>query len=136
MSRHHHEQPAPVALWPGGAAAAVAVAVWVALTARTGVTYHLFPLVIAASVGVMSRLSGPPLRPVEAAASVAGGLLAVALGWLALVGLDELPAATFVHDQRGGVPAETAVFALLGAALSLWWTTRSAGRGRPHQDGQ
>ncbi len=124
MSQTSVRPAAPAALWLGAAAADVAVTVWVVLTARSGVTYHLFPLVIAASVGFMSRLSGAPLRPLEAAAATAGGLLAVAAGWLALVILDETPTATFIADQPGGVPGETAIFALLGAALSLWWVTR------------
>lgn len=124
MSQTTVRAAAPAALWLGAAAAVVAVAVWVVLTARSGVTYHLFPLVIAASVGFMSRLSGAPLRPLEAAASAAGGLLAVIVGWLALVVLDEAPTATFIANQPGGVAGETAIFALLGAALSLWWVTR------------
>ena len=123
--RHTSVRPAaPAALWLGATAAAVAVAVWVVLIARSGVTYHLFPLVIAASVGFMSRLSGAPLRPLEAAVSTAGGLLTVAAGWLVLVLLDETPTATFVEGQPGGVPGETVIFALLGAALSLWWVRR------------
>ena len=124
MSQSHIERVEPAALWLGAATAAVAVAVWVALTARSGVTYHLFPLVIAASVGFMSRLSGAPLRPLEAATSTAGGLLTVAAGWLVLVILDETPTATFSADQPGGVPGETAAFALLGTALSWWWARR------------
>ncbi len=120
----------PAALPLGAAAALVAVAIWVALTARTGVTYHLFPLAIVAAVGFMSRPGGPPLRRLEAAATAALGLIAVTLGWLTLALLDKTPTATFVADQPGGVPGETAVFALLGAALSLWWVMRSSGRRR------
>ncbi len=124
MSQTSVRPAAPAALWFAAVAAVVAAAVWVVLTARSGVTYHLFPLVIAASVGFVSRLSGAPLRPLEAAAAIGGGVLAVAAGWLALVMLDETPTATFIADQPGGVPGETVIFALLGAALSLWWVTK------------
>ncbi len=111
--------------WLGALAAPIAVAVWVALTARIGTTYHLFPFVVAASLGVMSRLSGPPLSRAETIATALGGLAAVAAGWFLLVALDETSTATFVVDQPGGVAGETAVFAILGVAFSVWWTRRT-----------
>ena len=115
---------APAALLPGVLAAALATGVWVALTARTGVTYHLFPFVVAAALPVVARLGGPALRRLEAAIGAGGGLAAVAAGWLALVLLDAVPSATFVADQPGGVPGEAAVFAFIGAGFGLWWTLR------------
>ena len=124
MSNSGDRHFAPAALLPGVLVAALAAGVWVALTARTGVTYHLFPFVVAAALPVFARLGGPPLRRVEAAIGAAGGLAAVAAGWLALVLLDAVPTATFVADQPGGVPGEAAVFALIGAAFGLWWTLR------------
>ncbi len=108
----------------GVVATAIVTAVWVVLTARTGTTYHLFPFVVAASLGVMSRLGGAPLNPAEAAVTTAGGLVAVAAGWFVLVAIDETSAITFVADQPGGVAGETAVFALLGVAFSAWWVRR------------
>ena len=127
-SRHVRTRPAahtePAALALSVAAALVATAIWVALTARTGVTYHLFPFVIVAGAGFLARPGGAPLRRMEAVASAAVGLAAVALGWVALVALHETPSATFVTDQPGGVPGEVAVIAALGAVFALWWTTR------------
>ena len=114
-------EPAALVL---SAAALAATAIWVALTARTGVTYHLFPFVIVASAGFLACPGGAPLRRAEAVVSAAVGLAAVALGWVALVVLDETPSATFVADQPGGVPGEVVVIALLGAVFALWWAAR------------
>ena len=119
----------PAALVLSAAAALVATAIWVALTARTGVTYHLFPFVIVAGAGFLARPGGAPLRRAEAVVSAAVGLAAVALGWVALVVLDETPSATFVADQPGGVAGEVVVIALLGAVLALWWTARARSTG-------
>jgi hypothetical protein len=124
MSQVGYQRAQAAAIPIGAAAALVAVAIWVALTARTGVTYHHFPLAIVAAVGFMSRTGGPPFSRLEAAVTAAVGLIAVALGWLTLVLLDQTPTATFVAGQTGGVPGETALFALLGAALSVWWVRR------------
>ena len=124
MTPRPQTQTAATPLWIGVIAAAVATAVWVALTARTGTTYHLFPFIVAASLGVMSRLGGPPLSRVEAAVTTIGGLGAVAAGWFVLVATNETSHATFVADQPGGVGGETIVIALLGAAFSAWWVLR------------
>lgn len=124
MTQRPRTQTAATPLWMGVAAAAVATTIWVVLTARTGTTYHLFPFIVAASLGVMSRLGGPPLSRVEAAVTTIGGLGAVATGWFVLVATDETSHATFVADQPGGVGGETIVIALLGAAFSVWWVLR------------
>ena len=124
MTQRPRTQTAATPLWMGVAAAAVATTIWVVLTARTGTTYHLFPFIVAASLGVMSRLGGPPLSRVEAAVTTMGGLGAVAAGWFVLVATNETSHATFVADQPGGVGGETIVIALLGAAFSAWWVLR------------
>lgn len=124
MTQRTQTQTAAPPLWIGVIAAAVATAVWVALTARTGTTYHLFPFIVAAAPGVISRLDGPPLSRVEAALTTAGGLAAVAAGWFVLVATDETSTATFVAGQPGGVAGESAVIALIGAAFSAWWVLR------------
>jgi hypothetical protein len=115
-----------VPLGVGLLAAGIATATRVVLTANMGTTYHLFPFVVAASLGVMARLGGPSMGRAEAGAAAAGGLIAVAVGWSVMVALDETSSATFVADQPGGVAGETAVFAVLGAVFSLWWTLRRA----------
>jgi hypothetical protein len=129
MTQRPRTQTAATPLWMGVAAAAAAVAttIWVVLTSRTGTTYHLFPFIVSASLGVMSRLGGPPLSRVEAAVTTMGGLGAVAAGWFVLVATDETSHATFVADQPGGVGGETIVIALLGAAFSVWWVLRKHG---------
>lgn len=124
MARENQRAVETVSLGVGVLAAAAATAVWVALTANTGTTYHLFPFVVAASLGVMGRLGGPAMGRAEAGAAAAGGLIAVAIGWSVLVAFDETSSATFVADQPGGVAGETAVFAVLGGAFSLWWSLR------------
>jgi len=111
--------------WLGALAAPIAVAVWVILTARTGTPCLLFPFVVASSLGIMSRLSGPPLSRAKSIATSLGGLAAVAGGWFLLVARDETSTATLVADQPGGVAGETAVFAVLGVAFSVWWTRRT-----------
>lgn len=49
------------------------------------------------------------------------GLAAVALAWGALELLDEMPSATLLSDQPGGVRGEFALFAVLGALAGSWW---------------
>ena len=127
MTQRPRTQTAATPLWMGVTAAAVATTIWVVLTARTGTTYHLFPFIVAASLGVMSRLGGPPLSRVEAAVTTIGGLGAVAAGWFVLVATNETSHATFVADQPGGVGGETIVIALIGAAFSAWWVLRKHG---------
>jgi hypothetical protein len=124
MTRQPRTETATTPLWMGVVAAAIATTVWVVLTSRTGTTYHLFPFIVAASLGVMSRLGGPPLSRVEAAITTIGGLGAVTAGWFVLVATDETSHATFVSDQPGGVGGETIVIALLGAAFGVWWVLR------------
>lgn len=124
MTQRPRTQTAATPPWIGVIAAVIATTVWVVLTSRTGTTYHLFPFVVAASLGVMARLGGPPLSRVEAAVTTIGGLVAVAAGWFTLVATDEASSATFVADQPGGVGGETAAIALLGAAFSVWWVLR------------
>lgn len=127
MARERQRPVEAVSLGIGLAGAVVATTVWVTLTANTGTTYHLFPFVVAASLGVMARLGGPPMGRAEAGVAAAGGVIAVAIGWSVLMALDETSAATFIADQPGGVAGETAVFALLGGAFSLWWASRRGG---------
>jgi hypothetical protein len=99
---------------------------WVLLTRRTGVTYHLFPLVIAAGAAAVPRLFWDVVLPRRAAiAAAVGGLAAVALGWAALVASDATPDATFVANQPGGVAGEVVAFAVLGALVGAWWGRRA-----------
>ena len=125
MTQRPVTQTAATPLWMGVVAAVIATTIWVVLTSRTGTTYHLFPFIVAASLGVMSRLGGPPLSRAEAAITTAGGLGAVAAGWFVLVATDETSHATFIADQPGGVGGETIMIALLGAAFSVWWVLRN-----------
>ncbi len=105
--------------------AVVLAAIWVALTKRTGVTYHLFPLLIVASVVLTPKLLWETsMTARQAAIAAAVGLAVTAAGWLALVLLDAEPVTTFVDGQPGGVPAEVAVLAVAGAGVSIWWASR------------
>ena len=105
----------------GAAAALVASAVWVILTAAAdGTTYHLFPLLIGAAAPVAARYVVPsPLAAIEAAAAAALGAVAWIAGWLVLVVLDSWASATFLEDQPGGVEGETIVLGLAGAVIGL-----------------
>ena len=111
----------------GMAAAAVAATIFVILTLATGATYHLFPLAIAALPVVLPRLLFErPLSMSRARIAAALGLAAVAVAWLALVLLDEMPATTFFQGQPGGVPGEFVAFGLLGALTAAWWGSRGS----------
>jgi hypothetical protein len=99
---------------------------WVLLTRRTGVTYHLFPFVIAAGAAAVPRLFwDAALAPRAAIAAAIGGLAAVALGWAALAASDATPDTTFVTNQPGGVAGEVVAFAVLGALIGAWWGRRA-----------
>ncbi len=111
----------------GTAAAAVAATIFVALTLATGATYHLFPLAIAAAPALLPRLIlERALIPRRALLAAAVGLSAVAVAWLSLVLLGQMPATTFFEGQLGGVPGEFVAFGLLGAATAAWWGSRGA----------
>jgi hypothetical protein len=105
----------------GAAAAAIAAAAWVLITALAdGTTYHLFPLLIGAAAPVVARYVVPdPLSVVEAAIATAAGAIAWLAGWAVLVAIDQWPSATFLEDQPGGVEGETIVFGLAGAVIGL-----------------
>ena len=111
----------------GTAAAALAATIFVALTAATGATYHLFPLVIAAAPALLPRLLfARPLTPGRTRLAAALGLAAVAAAWLALVLLHQMPRTTFFEGQPGGVPGEFVAFGLLGALAAAWWGSRAS----------
>lgn len=98
---------------------------WVLLTRASGLTYHLFPLVIAAAAPVLPKmLFGRPLPRPIAFRFASGGLLAVAAGWLTMVAGGFAPTATFVTGQPGGVLGEVILFALLGAYRGTMYALR------------
>jgi hypothetical protein len=97
---------------------AVIAGAWVGLTAWTGKTYHLAPVLAAAAPGYVARFAGWPSRSRAAVlglAVVGGG--AVGGGWSAIVAAGIEPTATLVHGQPGGVLVEVVVGALLGVVL-------------------
>ncbi len=109
-------------LWVGVGGAAVAAVLFVLLTANTGTTYHLFPLVIAAAPGVLPRLIfDRPLNARQGTLATLLGIVAVGVAWGALELLGEMPSATLLSDQPGGVRGEFAVFGILGALAGSWW---------------
>jgi hypothetical protein len=123
-----------------GAAAALAfAALWVGLTALTGNTYHLAPLVVAAVPGWMLRLwheaAGQPLAEDAEAhavgAVVATGVSAVALGWIAIAAGGSAPTATILSDQPAGVPGEIVFFMALGLFIAARNVARAACKRRP-----
>lgn len=107
------------------AAPGAIAAVWIALTAATGLTFHLFPGVIAgAPAFVWSLLSPRDIRPWRLALLI--GWPVVATSWALLEILDILPTATFVHGQPGGVRGEIVVIAAAGAFLAAKLTRTRA----------
>jgi hypothetical protein len=108
-----------VPILSAGFAGALAVgALWVGLTAWTGTTYHLAPILAAAMPGVVIRARESLQAPSwTTLASFVLGVAAVAASWLAIVALDIEPTATIVEDQPGGVLGEVAAGALIGAIL-------------------
>jgi len=110
----------------GGALAAfAAAAIFVVLTARTGTTYHLFPLLIAfLPAGLPRVIVERQLGSREATIAAVIGLFAMGGAWLALALLDEMPGATLIADQAGGVGGEFALFGIAGALLGGWWGSR------------
>jgi hypothetical protein len=106
-------RPAPLVLLAGVPFAAL----WVGLTAQTGKTYHVAPLLVAAAPGVLARGVG-----VSPPAAVTAGLVTFAAGWLAILAAGIEPSATLFAHQPGGVAVETLAFGALGAAVG-------AGRG-------
>jgi hypothetical protein len=112
-----------IALGLGGSA--IAAVLFVVLTSATGTTYHLFPVLIAFLPAGLPRVLSE--RPV----SVREGLIAAILGfvivlavWLSLELLDEMPAATLIGDQPGGVAGEFVLFGAIGALIGGSWGAR------------
>lgn len=116
----------------GAALAGLPVAaLWVVLTAATGKTYHLAPLIAAALPGVLAAAQAAPRgaagrspRRTAALAAVAGGL-AVAAGWAAIVAAEIEPTATLVAEQPGGVTGEVVAGAIAGAAAGAAFVMRA-----------
>jgi hypothetical protein len=105
---------APLAV--AGLAGAPPAALWVALTALTGKTYHLAPLLVAMAPSALSLVSvGGSTRQRARRLLPAAGIVTVAAGWLviALAGIE--PEATFIPRQPGGVLGEVVAGALVGA---------------------
>lgn len=105
----------PVVL--GAASAAAATAVWLALTIETGLTYHVFPLVIVGAPVFVLALLKANISPVWLPALLLG-VPAVAAGWVYLESTGNAPTATFVRGQPGGVLGEVVIFAALGVILA------------------
>jgi hypothetical protein len=109
----------------GGAGAAIAAAVFVVLTASTGKTHHLFPLLIRFAPGGLPRLlSDQPLGSRESVIAIVAGALLVVVTRLVLVVLDEMPTAMLVSDQPRGVSGEFVLFGGLGALAGSFWGSR------------
>jgi hypothetical protein len=107
---------------PGIALAVLLSFAWVALTLRSGLNYHLFPIAIAAVPTAVSGILGNrPLNPSTAALAAAAGLALVWITWLVFVAIDEAPTATFYTGQPGGAIGEAAVFSLAGALGGYLW---------------
>lgn len=80
--------------------APVVATLWVWLTARTGLTFHFYPLLIALAPSfVVTRLVRVSVSRPAGMGLVAAGIAAVATGWLTLGVLGARPAATFVEGQ-------------------------------------
>jgi len=116
---------APASITVGIVAAVAAAAGFVMLTASTGTTYHLFPLLIGFVPGGLPRvLSERPISTRDGVLAIVAGMVAVSAAWLALELMDEMPTATFFSGQPGGVPGEFILFGVLGALIGGWWGSR------------
>lgn len=99
------------------ALAALLAGAWVLLTAATGKTYHLAPLLAAAAPAAVVFTQGDGrLPPAWLVAAI--GLAAAAAGWLVILAAGIKPTATFVPGQPGGVWLEVAGGGLFGAAVA------------------
>jgi hypothetical protein len=101
---------------------------WVGLTAYTGKTYHVAPLLVAAAPGILARRAAAPPR-----GAFWAGLATFAAGWVVILVAGIEPSATMFAHQPGGVAAETAAFGALGAAVGagrgpMWLVRRLARR--------
>lgn len=127
------------ALAGGAAAALVVAALWVALTAATGKTYHLAPPIIAWLPGLAVSLARrSAVDHTSARGRLRLGLLAstlgiaiVVAGWVVISRAGIRPSATVFHGQPGGVPGEVAVTAGIGALLGTRRVLRALGAERP-----
>ena len=105
--------------------AIVAGALFVVLTASTGTTYHLFPLLIAFVPGGLPRvMSEHSISSRDGMVAAVVGFAAVIAAWLAMVVIDEMPTATLISDQPGGVGGEFVLFGGVGAIVGGWWGSR------------
>lgn len=113
----------------GGFAAALALAgAWVGLTAATGSTYHLAPLIVAAAPAVLARAAEAAVSPI---AAVVAGAIAAAAGWVAIVIAGVEPTATVIADQPGGVAGEVVVAGIVGLAIGYLVLVRRPVADRP-----
>lgn len=107
---------------PGVAISALLSVAWVALSLRTGLNHHLFPLAIAAVPTAMSGILGSqPLSARVAPLAAAGGFALVWLTWLAFAAIDETPTAVFFEGQPGGAIGEAAMLSVAGALGGYFW---------------
>jgi hypothetical protein len=110
----------------GAALALLSAAAWVALTAVTGKTYHVAPLVVAAAPGwVLRWWHEAEGRELPSGASALTSVLvavigaaSVAAGSLAILATGTHLSATIIPDQPGGVVGETVFFSALGLFVS------------------
>ncbi len=105
----------------GFALALLVSGAWVGLTAWTGKTYHFAPLVGAMAPGLLVRwMTQRPLDRLGMFVAGGSGLVAIGLGWVAILVLDSEPHATLVEGLPGGVWFEVIVGGLLGAAIGAF----------------
>jgi hypothetical protein len=99
--------------WFGGLPPA---ALWIALTALDGRTYHLAPIVVAAAPGIAARALGLSISLVSPSLIVVG-IVTTGLAWAVIELIGVAPSATLWHGQPGGVRAEVVVATIVGALL-------------------
>lgn len=114
-TRHVCRRPDGALAWAWGAGVPIG-ALWLALTALDGRTYHLAPALVTAAPAIAARLLGLPAgRGGPAAASLAvAGVVTVTGAWACLELAGMMPTATLWRGQPGGVRAEIVVAAVLG----------------------
>lgn len=99
---------------------------WLLLTRATALTYHFFPLIIAASTPALpAMLFGLRLRRPSVGLMATLGLTVVGITWTVMHLGGFAPTATFVDGQPGGVGGEVVFLALVGAAWGSRYATRS-----------
>ena len=112
-------QSVTLAILTGLAVALVIGGAWIALTAATGKTYHLAPLLGALGPALTARsILGTRLGWLTGLTLGGAGALLMLTSWGIIVALDMEPTATLTDGIPGGVLGEVVIGGAAGAIIS------------------